>query len=401
MIRHILKMLWNRRSSNALIALEIFFAFLVLFGVTAMAIYYYDHYRRPMGFSSESVWSVDISTGEEEISSLAETGERIATLLREARSFPWVEEAAGVSWAPYRQSTWRTQWALDDRMVDRVRLMNATDELERVLELEITRGRWFGPEDDALHRRPIVVNEMLARELAGDQDPLGLVPTDEDDEGTAIEYQIVGVIRDFRYKGELEIPGKFAFIRSSVSELNERDFLEALLLRVHPGTAATMEEPLAERLQATAPDWSFKLTDLVVARQLYLRERRAPLVVAALLAGFLMLMVALGLVGVLWQNVTQRTRELGLRRAKGATRRRIHQQVLGELMVLAAAAMIAGTAVVAQLPITGWLPNVGAGIYLTALLLASALLALLTVLSGLYPSWMATRIHPAEALHYE
>ena len=43
-----------------------------------------------------------------------------------------------------------------------------------------------------------------------------------------------------------------------------------------------------------------------------------PLVGVGLVAAFLMLMVALGLLGVLWQSVTQRTREIGLRRAKGA-----------------------------------------------------------------------------------
>ena len=59
-------------------------------------------------------------------------------------------------------------------------------------------------------------------------------------------------------------------------------------------------------------------------------------------AGFLMLMVALGLTGVLWQNVTQRTREIGLRRAKGATARRIHRQILGELLVMTTLALAAG-----------------------------------------------------------
>ena len=42
-------------------------------------------------------------------------------------------------------------------------------------------------------------------------------------------------------------------------------------------------------------------------------------------------MVALGLSGVVWQNVTQRTAEIGLRRAKGARIGDIHRQILGEL----------------------------------------------------------------------
>ena len=56
----------------------------------------------------------------------------------------------------------------------------------------------------------------------------------------------------------------------------------------------------------------------------HLRERSCsdyltPLSVLAVVAGFLLLMVALGLSGVLWQNVTQRMREFGLRRAAGAS----------------------------------------------------------------------------------
>ena len=61
------------------------------------------------------------------------------------------------------------------------------------------------------------------------------------------------------------------------------------------------------------------------------RSRLVPLALGATIAGFLMLMVALGLIGVLWQNVTRRTREIGLRRAAGASHGDIRRQVIMEV----------------------------------------------------------------------
>ena len=64
-----------------------------------------------------------------------------------------------------------------------------------------------------------------------------------------------------------------------------------------------------------------------------------------------MLMVALGLLGVLWQNVTQRTREIGLRRAKGAAKVDVQRQILGEIGVMTTLALLAGVLVVVQFPL--------------------------------------------------
>ena len=73
----------------------------------------------------------------------------------------------------------------------------------------------------------------------------------------------------------------------------------------------------------------------------YLRNNYlTPLAIMGMVAGFLLLMVALGLSGVLWQNVTQRIRELGLRRAKGADRARIKRQIFMEIALMTGIAMV-------------------------------------------------------------
>ena len=114
-----------------------------------------------------------------------------------------------------------------------------------------------------------------------------------------------------------------------------------------------------------------------------------------------MIMVALGLTGVLWQNVTQRTKEIGLRRAKGATARRIHRQILAELLIIATAALVAGVAVVAQFPLLDLIGVISVEVYTISIVISLAVIYALTIVCGLYPSWMATKVQPAEALHYE
>jgi putative ABC transport system permease protein len=174
-----------------------------------------------------------------------------------------------------------------------------------------------------------------------------------------------------------------------------------LLIKVRPGTTAAFEEKLDKRMQAVAKDWSFDIEPLEQKRETALKILLAPMIALGIVAGFLMLMVGLGLVGVLWQNVTQRTREIGLRRAKGATIEKIHTQILGELFILTSFGLLIGVIVVVQFPLLDLISFINAKVFAFSLIVSLALIYALTLLAGLYPSWMATNVQPAEALHYE
>jgi putative ABC transport system permease protein len=58
MIKQLIKLIWNRRRSNAFIILEILATFLVLSGVTTFGLHYRHRFRQPLGFSYENVWSI-------------------------------------------------------------------------------------------------------------------------------------------------------------------------------------------------------------------------------------------------------------------------------------------------------------------------------------------------------
>ena len=64
-----------------------------------------------------------------------------------------------------------------------------------------------------------------------------------------------------------------------------------------------------------------------------------------------MLMVGLGLTGGFWQTVTQRTKEMGLRRANGASIGQVRSQILGEVLTTTTLALVIGVVVILQFPI--------------------------------------------------
>jgi putative ABC transport system permease protein len=136
-------------------------------------------------------------------------------------------------------------------------------------------------------------------------------------------------------------------------------------------------------------------------RRSFLRLRLVPMVVVGLIAAFMLVMVALGMVGVLWQSVSRRRREIGLRRALGATARGVSAQILGELLVVTSVGLLLGLALVVQFPLLGIIGWVSGSVYATATALSVALIYALTIAAALYPSRLAAAVQPAEALHYE
>lgn len=398
MILHLLKIVWNRKTANALVALEILVSFLVLFAVTATGVYQWQNYRQPLGFDWKPVWSVEFTPPLDVGDDHEIAYQAVEPLVRGVAELSMVESAAVLSMPLYSSSGW--SWSFDhgERPL-RLRLVAADDGLASVMGLTIVEGRWFNSEDDVAtdKRRRGVISQSLARAYFGNQDPVGGRIVDAED--SDFEIEVVGVVTDYRYRGEFTPPTHIALLRALPSD--EPDYLGSLAIRVRPGTTAASEEAILDRLHALAPRWSFKVEPVAAARDRYFRERLAPLLVAGLLAGFLLLMVALGLVGVLWQAVTQRTAELGVRRAQGASPGHILVQIQGELLLLTALALGVGTILVAQVPLIGWFPNLTAPIFLRALAISSLGMLALAALAGLYPSWMATRIEPAHALHYE
>jgi putative ABC transport system permease protein len=399
MIHHLLKLVWNRKRANALVTVEIFFSFLVVFAVATLAISLVAGWKDPLGFAWNDVWLIRVAGDEEAIDFAAKSDplqEPIARLLREAKTFPQVMDVALSETPPYSNATSEGNWGHEGRTIT-LRRDEVTDGFANVLQIPMVKGRWFVPADDALNYQPVVIDTDLARDFFGTVDPLGKKLAEED----GVEVRVVGVVAPYRKDGEFSVPKiNMMFIRKTLTRQNGR-IPRNILVRVRPGTPAAFEEQLLARLHATAPEIGLSVRRMDRMRDFSLRLRATPIGVVGVIALFLIAMVTLGLTGVLWQNVTRRTRELGLRRAVGASGASIQRQVLAEVALLATLAVIIGLILVLQLPLLGIMAFFTPTVFAAGILAALAVIYGITLLCGLYPSWLAARLTPAEALRYE
>lgn len=420
MIRHLLRIVWNRKRANFLIAIEILLSFLVLAAVATMLVYYIDNYRQPLGYVWQDTWVVSLDANVQDIpgsevqAGAPGTGPRatqraqVARFLEIVGDLPEVASASAAFIGPYDHSTWRSSIKAQGKEY-RYFYNEATDEFAETLRMNVLRGRWFDKSDDGSDSQAAVINRRLAREMFGDADPIGQVVEDETERDPKSPTQrertrlrIVGVIDDFRKDGEYSPPDNFLIARNRLDDPRETVFPPGrLLVRVRPGTTVAFEEKLVARLRAAAPDWTFQSEPLEAKRSEAGLAYIGPLAAYGVVAVFLLIMVALGLTGVLWLNVTQRTREIGLRRAKGATIINVQQQLVGEVAVLTTLAVAVGVILVAQFPLLDLYGNIPAPVYMAGLAVALVGIYALTTACAYVPSRLAGRVQPAEALRYE
>jgi putative ABC transport system permease protein len=419
MTRHLVRLIWNRKRQNLLLTIEILCAFLVVFVVALFGLTFAINARAPLGFDTERVWAIDVSrprtlAGQDgaEAAAAAEARERevFRRLLAAIRELPQVEIAAGAFTGPYINSSWGSGLTLaDGRKIDYL-YNRVTDDFMPLLSMPIVAGRGFSREDDAAAVDPVLINIQLARTIFGDANPVGQIIPEKIDPNQPQRpadpprkpKRVVGVIEEFRQHGKYSMPEAVLFDRLRI-DVGANGVPDRLMIRVRPGTTAAFEPVLIRRLQREAADWSFGVSTMEHLRERKLSDYMMPLTVLSVLAGFLLLMVTLGLTGVVWQSVIVRLREFGLRRAAGASGVSVRRQVFAEMAVMTSFAVIAGTVIVGQLPFLP-LPEglvVPAPVFVGAVALTAAAIYCLTLACGWYPSRLAARMPPADALRYE
>jgi putative ABC transport system permease protein len=416
MTRHLLRLIWNRKRQNFLLTLEIFFSFVALFGVVLLAMQFANNSRQPLGYSIDRVWSITMDRKENDDDPAVKARHRatIRQLLIAIREMPQVEAAAASFTSPYASWSWGGSTRISGGRQIHHGVNSITDDFPQVFQMPLVAGRWFSREDDAATWTPVLVNVRMARAIFGDANAVGqIIPEERDPNDPPPDptekpevRRVIGVFDDFRKDGEFSAPENFLFQRARLDDGADpkSPMPGRLVIRLAPGTPAVFEETLVRRLMTEAPNWSFDVRAEDVMRETMLRQYTTPLIAIGTIAGFLLLMVALGLTGVVWQSVTQRIREFGLRRAKGATVADIRRQVLVEMVIMTSIALVVGVALLAQLPLLP-LPSdldvIPAGVFTLSIAASAGAIYVLTLLCGWYPSRLATRVQPAEALHYE
>ncbi|QJE01394.1 FtsX-like permease family protein [Massilia forsythiae] len=398
MLRHLLQLTWKRKSRNLMLSLEILLAFAIVFGIAAFVLRSWQLYREPIGFDGTDAWSVQVATGDAKAESIP--ADVYDKLRRALLALPAVREAGFASYSPYTNSTWTTD--VDSPATGAkvsTNILEASDGFAAATGMRVARGRWFSAADEGAAVQPALLNRRLAAVLFPGQDALGRRFTRTDGRVTTT-LEVIGIVDTYRHRHPLMTPVNFVFTRFAPQASAAR--VRTMLVKLAPGTPRSVEAALNRQLRLVRNDWSYTIQPLAAMRASQMKEQLVPLAVIAVIAAFMLAMVAFGLFGVLWQNTTRRIPEIGLRRAVGARAGDIYRQIVLEQLLLSSVAMLPGLALLAQLPLTGALgASLDWPVFLGAAALSMGVIYLLSLLCSLYPGWRASRLHPAQALHYE
>lgn len=390
MIKHLFKLIWNKKKQNALMITEMFVSFIVVFAVFSLLVFYYDNYKQPMGFDYNDVWVVNYSNPEniKSTDSLILFRETLTQLLH---SMPQIKEATFTGGnVPFAMSNSYSETSYGDKNV-LTNMYQAEPEYAKVLNVHLIEGRWFTNADDASNTAPVVINEKLKEELFGKADALGkVIGTDAD------RLKVVGVIQNLKNKGDYQ-PIEFGMYRKM--DTGWYRWTSTILLKVQPGTDAGFESKLFKSLSnaiGTSIEIEHLDKKLVSKNKIFL----VPAIILIVVAAFLIINVALGLFGVLWYNINRRKGEIGLRRAVGASGNSISKQLVGEALVLATISLILGLFFAVQFPLLNVF-DLPSNIYIVAMAFSILFIYVLVIFCALYPGKQAAAIYPAVALHEE
>ncbi|MCO7226036.1 ABC transporter permease [Pleionea sp. CnH1-48] len=395
MFSHILKLIWNRKRNNALMITEIAIAFIVVLMISVLAVSNYRNYQVPLGYEWQDHWQISLGiSGGWSTDTNRETLRQMIAALKSQEAI----DSVGVVKEPlFFNSVWQSSTRSDDRLIT----FNANtldDEAFETLSVNFLAGRAFDERDNGQGYRPVIVNQLFVDTYFSNGDALDkLMPGDNANGGT-LPRKIIGIVEEFRQYGELAKPVPYVISRFDIATGHQPS---AIVIKVKEGTDINYEQHLSTLLKGIAPEWHFSFVTLKSQRSQSIENELTPLIVLSIVALFFVIMVALGLFGVLWQNITRRTQEIGLRRAIGASAMSVHQQIIGELMMLAAFGILAGLVLAIQVPLLGLFPELDWFSFWVSFAIAVAVILSLSFVCALYPSKMATRIDPAYALHYE
>ena len=394
MLLHLFKMIWNRKRTNSLIIAEIVIAFIVVFAVAVLAIRNYSLYQIPLGYNYDNMWRIQIMpTGEIDESTYEQ---KLLQMINAVKQQPEIEKLHLLSDPTFRN--WRSSSSVDVEGEKIFYFRNIFDDTApETLGMTLNDGRWFGTQDSDQHYDPVLVNQEFVNRYYPNESVIGKNIADTEDKD-AREKRIVGVFQAFRQFGELSAVVPYVFSRADIKAPGR---ILGIELKLKPGFNPAFERRIIEMLKGLSPENNYSLTSWEIQRENQIRQTTVPLTIFAIVAGFLIIMVAMGLFGVLWQNVTTRTHEIGLRRALGATAIGIHKQIIGELMIVTFISIGIAFIILVQLPMLGVFQELDWPLFWISTLSAMAFMLTLAALCAFYPGKIATGYSPSEALHYE
>jgi predicted permease len=263
------------------------------------------------------------------------------------------------------------------------------------MAIPLRAGRDISPSDTPTREPVIVVNETMARALWPGQDPIGKYLLG----GCAKERRVVGVVGDVRHLALEQDSGNEMYI--PMRQCGDQPSADLVVRSsLPPSGLATAIRAKLQPIAANLPGNDFRTLQELVDRSV--SPRRFLVLLLGGFATFALVLASLGIYGLISYSVSQRTQEIGIRMALGASARNVQGGIIRQTLTLAAIGMALGTAASWAMArsAAGLLFGVTArdpATFLGMLLI----LTIVATVAGYLPARRASRIDPMVALRAE
>jgi putative ABC transport system permease protein len=289
-----------------------------------------------------------------------------------------------------------------------VNLVGVTDGFQDIRKLLITRGRYFDQDDMVTRAKVCLLTQKLADLIYPNEDPVG-----KDIRVGDLHFSVIGVFRErVSTFGLTELtPESLIVPFPLIKDYTGTDFFKSFYAQADsPENVDAATQAISELLESRhRPGAKYRvqnLSGILQAARYISAAMTGVLIITALIA---LTISGIGIMNIMLVTVTERTREIGIRKAIGAPRDAILYQFLMEAIVISGTGAIIGIAIALAIPailnfVLTLVPE-AAGVHIPvsgmSVIMAFLVSCSTGLLFGYLPANRAARLHPTESLRYE